>query len=181
MLSLRLGVVGSLVIHRLSCAVFLLGVFLLLVSIFLSSLLRPNIQNHADPSHNSCISARRRRRRGQIPFRGTGWLANHGPAVYNPNPYPSGGGHSTTTGTTTTGTTGGYNPNAAQRPVPQTGAAASYYANYAPPPPMYSPNPNATDGGTTTTNTTGGNTQYTEQQNGRIELMGPQPTYSATK
>ena len=35
----------------------------------------------------SCISARRRRRRGMQPYRGTGWLgtpAGHGQAQYNP-------------------------------------------------------------------------------------------------
>ncbi|KAI9697100.1 MAG: hypothetical protein M1820_007915 [Bogoriella megaspora] len=36
----------------------------------------------------SCITARRRRRLGQRPYYGTGWLAGqHGPVTYNPQPY----------------------------------------------------------------------------------------------
>jgi Chitin synthesis regulation, resistance to Congo red len=41
---------------------------------------------------SSCLSARRRRKRGLTPFYGTGWAANtpagHGPAQYNPQ-YPN--------------------------------------------------------------------------------------------
>lgn len=35
---------------------------------------------------SSCLSARRRRKQGLTPFRGTGWAApGHGPVQYNPN------------------------------------------------------------------------------------------------
>ena len=122
-----------------------------------------NFSQRADFLSDRCVSARRRRRRGRIPFRGTGWLANHGPAVYNPNAYNAAG--STTTGptTTTTGTT---------TQPPQTGAAASYYASYAPPPPMYTPSTTGGAGGPTSP-------AYNEQQHSGIELTNPQPTYQS--
>lgn len=66
----------------------------------------------------SCLSARRRRRRGIQPFYGTGWASrNHGPVAYtgaqNAQPY--------------------YANNQGQQP---------YYNNSNNPPPAYSPPPN---------------------------------------
>ncbi|KAL1306685.1 hypothetical protein AAFC00_005355 [Neodothiora populina] len=65
----------------------------------------------------SCLTARRRRRQGYAPYRGTGWaLAGHGPAQYTSQPHYGNGAQ----------------PMQQQRP---------YYnnSNNPPPPPAYTP------------------------------------------
>ncbi|GAB7360955.1 hypothetical protein MBLNU230_g0938t1 [Neophaeotheca triangularis] len=81
----------------------------------------------------SCITARRRRKRGYQPYRGTGWTLGrtppgHGPATYNASPYY---GNQQSHGTTHAQPyyNNSNNPPPPAYPGPNNGAAQSYYGN----------------------------------------------------
>jgi hypothetical protein len=116
---------------------------LVFVSLPVVSMLRG--RDHVLTSSCRCITARRRRRRGLQPYRGTGWLGgNHGPVTYNPQPYYNNNQYPNQPGNNTT-----YGNNGGGAPPTYNASNAGYYGQNSGvemQPPQNSYQPNTRDG-----------------------------------